>query len=60
MTLQILQHTDTAQEAHVKAVIHYCAVSQGTRQLMRPQISLINSCVFVTFLFLSTQYDVVC
>lgn len=33
--------------------------SQGTRQPMRPQISLINSCVFVTFLFLSMQYGLV-
>lgn len=40
----------------MKAVIHYCAVSQGTGQPMRPQISLINSRVFLTFLVLSMQY----
>jgi len=44
----------------MKAVIHYCAVSQGMRQPKRPQISLINSGGFVTFPFLSMQYDLVC
>lgn len=44
----------------MKAVIHYCAVSQGMGLPMRPQISHINSCVFVTFLFLNMQYDLVC
>lgn len=44
----------------MKAVIPYCAVSQGTEQAIRPQISLINSCVFVTLLFLSMQHGLVC
>lgn len=59
MRLQILQHTDTAQGAHRKAVTHYC-VSQGRRQPTRPQISLNSAGVFVKVLVLSMQYGLVC